>query len=174
MGTTTDKATLALTAFLDSWERHQQIMSSVCSVIGEGEKDLKASAKNSTIMEYLCHIHGSRSWWLSNVAPEYAAKLDELYVKKEGEWVLSADLETVKKQLVLSGKAVGEATRELIDAGVQQIGAYEHPVYFLQHMLWHESGHLAVILVSLRLVDKEPDETWEEANIWGRWRTEEL
>jgi uncharacterized damage-inducible protein DinB len=157
---------------LHSWDRHCTILNNLCGIIGEEESRLKAAPDRSSIGEHLCHIHEVRNYWLNQVSPQHAEPLGAVYTQQGDEWIPITDLEEIRRQLRLSGPAVREAVRALIEAGVEQVGPYTHPVQFLQHMLWHEAGHYSSIMLALHLGGKEPDEAWEEANVWGAWRTE--
>jgi len=81
----------------------------------------------------------------------------------------------LKMALASSGKAVGAALASGLAAGGPMQGGYvtyENPVLFVQHMIWHEGWHAGQIFLALRENGQEPAEDWEEANVWGVWRTE--
>lgn len=163
---------VATEAFLESWDRHVLILGNLCNEIGEEEKDFKAAPDGSTLGEYLCHIHECRYSWLKEVSAKSVEPLGAVYTHDGDTWMAITDLNEIKKQLDLSGKAVGDAVRELIDLGTTQAGPYDHPAFFLQHMLWHESGHFGVMTLAFRVAGQELDEEWEEENVWGVWRKE--
>ena len=163
---------VATDAFLESWDRHVRILGNLCKRIGEAEKSFKAAPDGSTLGEYLCHIHECRYGWLKQVSAKSVEPLGDVYVQSGDAWTAITDLHEIKKQLDLSGKAVGDAVRELIDSGATQAGPYDHPAFFLQHMLWHESGHYGVMTLAFRVAGQELDEEWEEENVWGEWRKE--
>jgi uncharacterized damage-inducible protein DinB len=122
---------------------------------------------------HLAHMHGTRRYFLSQVAPEHAADLASAYADREGTPV--ADLNVVKDCLEASGKAVREAVKDALAKGGPMAGGhavYENPVLFLQHMVWHEGWHVGLIFLALRINGQEPPEEWEEPNVWSQWRTE--
>lgn len=165
------KTDITTRELLASWDRHTRILSNLCTRIGAEERNLKASEDGSTLVGYLCHIHECRHEWLGTISPTHAALFGDVLERKGDAWTPISDLYEIKRQLNVSGQAVVDAVRDLIDAGKSQVGPYDHPVYFLQHMLWHESGHFAIMMLALRLAGKEPDEQWEEDNVWGIWRS---
>lgn len=161
-----------LDVVLESWNRECAIVNALAAWIGPDRLDLRIGDDEWTVGFHLCHIHEVRYFWLSRVAPEQAKRLGDLFPVVDGAAAASSDLGTIRKELALSGEVVGEAVRELIAAGTGAIGGYDHPIFFLQHMLWHDGWHVGEILMTLRSAGQAPDEAWEEANIWGRWRTE--
>ena len=118
-----------------------------------------------TIAEQLCHVHRVRCGWLGKVSPLHQARVGELSPTSE--------LFEIKNQLALSALAVRDATAEALARGTTKFGPYDHPVFFLQHMLWHEGYHFALISLALRNAGAEPSEDWEKTNVWGIWRVEE-
>ena len=158
-------------AIMESWERQTTILRNLCTRVGEDERVLKASNDGWPIDEHLCHIHESRYGWLTKVAPAIAASLGDVFVQNGDVWTPIQDLNEIKRQLALSGDAVGNAVREHLKAGTTKVGPYSHPIQFLQHMLWHEGYHFALITLALRLAGKECTEEWEEESVWGIWRS---
>jgi uncharacterized damage-inducible protein DinB len=156
---------------LASWERQTRILTNLFGLIGEEERGLKASVDGWPVVEHLAHIHEVRYGWLSKASKPHAAELGEVFEQHGEEWKPIADLDEIKRQLALSAAAVGNAVRELIAAGAGRVGPYSHPVHFLQHMIWHEGYHFAILTLALRLAGKEPGGEWEEENVWGVWRS---
>jgi uncharacterized damage-inducible protein DinB len=159
---------------LESWDRQVQILTNICSLIGETEKNLKPSEDGMPLYEQMCHVHEVRHGWLSSVSPELAETLGHTYKEAGETWEPIEDLEEIRKQLALSASAIGTAMREHLRAGTGRVGPYTHPIHFLQHMIWHEGYHFALITLALRLGGKEPAEVWEERNVWGIWRDPEV
>ena len=159
---------------LESWDRQTQILTNICSLIGETEKNLKPSDDGMPLYEQMCHIHEVRYGWLSKVSPELATTLGDTYTQNGETWVPIDDLDEIRRQLALSGAAIATGMREHLKAGTARVGPYTHPIHFLQHMIWHEGYHFALITLALRLGGKEPAEVWEERNVWGIWRDPEV
>lgn len=158
-------------ALLESWDRQRRIVAAVASRVDESNRKAKPSADGWPLDHQLAHIQGVRREWLSQFAPERGAVLGESFV--DGWKTPIGDLGAIKAQLDESGKAIREAVREALANGAAPSGGYDHPVLFLQHMVWHEGWHVGLILLALRLAGQEPSDEWEEANVWGEWRTEE-
>ena len=160
-------------ALLDSWDRQCRIVEAVASLIDESNRHLKPSEDGWSLDRQLAHMHNTRKFWLSQVAPERAATLGRAYSDDQGTPI--ADLDAIKSHLKASGMAVREAVREGLAQGGPMAGenvTYDNPVLLLQHMVWHDGWHVGLIFLGLRLNGQEPPEEWEEPNVWGLWRTE--
>lgn len=157
-------------ALLDSWDRQCRIVGAVASRIDEANRDVKPSADGWPLFHQLAHIHLVRRYWLSQVSPERGKALPETFV--DGWQTPIQDLEAIKAALNLSAQAIRDGVQELIENETGSVGGYDNPILFLQHMIWHEGWHVGLIFLGLRLNGQEPPEEWEEAHVWGEWRTE--
>ena len=158
---------------LESWDRQATIINNLADLIQPDQMNFVVTPGEWPIGEHLCHIHGTRRFWMRDMNPEYLNGLERLVVEKDGEWVPISDLALIREQLKDSAVKIREIMDDLLDHPTK-VGSYDHPVYFLQHMIWHEGWHTSSILSALRVNGQEPDESWEEPNIWGLWRTEEF
>lgn len=122
------------------------------------------------LYEQLAHIHLVRRYWLSQFDPDRVKELGSSYRQQWSDPI--DDLDTLRQLLEESARAVREAVAEAIKKGMVQVMAYDNPVLFLQHMVWHEGWHVGLIFLGLRLAGEEPPEEWEEKHVWGEWRTE--
>lgn len=156
-------------ALLDSWDRQCRIVSAAASLINESNRHVKPSEDGMSLDLQLAHMHGTRRYFLRNVDPERGAAIGSAYAS---EGVALADLDEIKSLLDQSGATVREVVRVALAKGVDQLGWYDNPVLFIQHMVWHEGWHIGLIFLALRLNGQEPAEEWEEETIWGEWRTE--
>lgn len=158
---------------LESWNRQAEIVNRLAGIVDENVLNAKPSEDGWTIGFHLCHMHGVRKGWLSEISPSHAESLESLI---EGGWqgTPSSDLRLIRAELRKSGEAVGTAFRDLMSRGVERIAPYDHPVHFLEHMVWHDGWHYGLIALALRLAGKELDEEWEERNVWGIWRDPEV
>ncbi len=157
-------------ALLDSWDRQCRILEAVASKINESNRQLKPSEDGWPLDKQLAHIHAVRQEWLSQISPARAEALGVAFV--DGWRTPIADLDAIKALLKSSGEAIRDAMGEALKDDLDQAGAYDNPVLFLQHMVWHEGWHVGLIMLALRLGGQEPTDEWEEANVWGEWRTE--
>lgn len=158
---------------LDSWDRQCRIVDAVATLIDEGNRHVKPSDDGWGLDRQLAHMHNVRRFFLSQVAPEHAARLTSASADDLGSPL--ADLEAIKACLQASGKAVRDAVRDGLKTGGPMASShvvYDNPIVLLQHMVWHDGWHVGLIFLALRLNGQEPPEEWEEPNVWGQWRTE--
>lgn len=127
---------------LDSWDRQCRIVEAVCTLIDEANRKAKPSEDGMALDAQLAHMHNTRKFWLSQVAPEHAAGLGSSYADREGTPI--ADLDAIKSNLHASGLAIREAVREGLEQGGGPMASehvtYDNPVLLLQHMVWHADG----------------------------------
>lgn len=156
---------------LDSWTRQCKILENFTGILTPELLNAKPSDDGWTVAFHLAHIHGTRRYWHMNAAGLEEPVGPSLYTFTEGEDpVPSHDLEVIKARLAESGQLVHDWVSEKIESGAQQVGNYDHPVYYLQHMIWHEGWHFALLMLAIRLAGQEPTDEWECANVWDMWR----
>lgn len=155
---------------LDSWDRQCTIVRNVASLVDEGNRTAKPSPDGKDLADQLAHIHLVRCGWLHNVMPEKAAALGPDFAPWNGP--VPDSLDERRARLDASEKAIRDFLAEQLPIGAP-VGGYDHPVLFLQHMVWHEGWHIGLMFLALRLNGQEPPEEWEEPNVWGLWRVEE-
>lgn len=158
-------------ALLDSWDRQCRIVKAVASRIDESNRNVKPSEDGWPLYHQLAHIHLVRQYWLTQVAPERKGTIEEAFT--DGWKTPIEDLDKIKSLLDVSAVAIREVMGDLLRKEPAPVGGYDHPVLFLQHMVWHEGWHVGLIYLAFRQNGQEPPEEWDEANVWGEWRTEE-
>lgn len=139
-------------------------------LVTKKNRHLKPSEDGMPLDEQLAHIHSVRWEWLGATGSPLAEDLGPAYRKIEGGYAPLEDLIEIQRQVGLSALAVGKAYESFVVEGGPQIKQYENPVLFLQHMVWHEGYHAALILLALRLAGEAPTDEWEETNLWVPWR----
>jgi uncharacterized damage-inducible protein DinB len=157
-------------ALLDSWDRQTQILKNLTNAIDETTRHAKPAEQSWSIDEHLAHVHETRYWWLSTISKERAKALGDTFVQQGDKYVPIEDLDEIRRQLDVSAKAVRDTLEEAFTSGATKLGPYDHPVLFLQHMVWHEGWHVGLIRLGLVNAGKEPTDEWEEKNIWELWR----
>jgi uncharacterized damage-inducible protein DinB len=161
-----------LEAILESWDRQAQIVDNIASIVTPELMGAKSREGEFSIGEHLCHIHGTRRWWIKEIDPKYLEGSASLYTEvSEDDYVASEDLDLIRQRLKESAASVRHAMVDLLPDG--KAGPYDHPLFYLQHMIWHEGWHVGAIFHAFRANGQEITEEWEEPNVWGLWRTEE-
>ena len=154
-----------LNAVLASWDRNNTILLNLLGALPKGALAARAMASSPSIAELFIHIHHVRLVFISEDAPEFAREL------RYEEWMKERDPERIAQMLSDSAKAVRQAARSRIESAQQLDLHYDHPILFLQHMIWHEGYHHGQIKLTLKLTgcpitDREAGPlTW---SVWTR------
>ena len=151
-------------ALLESWNRQCRILNNVAGLITPELAGAKSGEDEWPIGEHLAHTHNVRCWWLSQLAPEFMNGVNRI----EGPMSLGEIVELLGQ----SQAAVRRAMEFLLE-NPEKGQYYEHPVFYLQHMIWHEGWHVGAIMRVLRDKGQAPSDEWEELNMWAQWRPAE-
>jgi uncharacterized damage-inducible protein DinB len=158
----TDEQSL-LEALLDSWDRNNTILVNLLRAVPEGALDARAVEGSKTVAEMFLHIHGTRQSLLSEDAPEFA--LEPL---KQG-WRETRDPDRIAEMLNASAGAVRAAVKNRVETGKQMLVRYDHPILFLQHMVWHEGYHHGQIKLALKAMGRPLDDEEIGRVTWHVW-----
>jgi uncharacterized damage-inducible protein DinB len=152
-----------LEALLDSWDRNNTILVNLLRALPEGGLEVKSMDGSPSIGELFTHIRYVRLVFVFEDAPEFARELPA------EEWAVERDRGRMAQMLNDSAKAVRDAVKSRVQAGRHMDLHYDHPILFLQHMVWHEGYHHGQIKLALKLAGRPI--TDEEAGpvTWGVW-----
>lgn len=165
---------MKLEALLDSWDRNCRIIGNLASLVTDDLKSIRPAPGRLDLEDQFAHVHSTRVEWVNSCAPQHCDGLEYLFEPVDGVWQAKKDFANTQAQLDLSAKAIRNAVQEALVKEVGVFGPYDHPVLLLQHMIWHEGWHSGMIMLALEQAGREPDEVWEDRNIWGLWRAPEL
>ena len=149
-----------LEALLDSWDRNNTILVNLLRALPAETLGATAMQGSPSVAELFTHIHYVRLIFVSEDAPEFARELPG------EEWSAEQDPARIAQMLNDSAQAVREAVQGRLAAGRAMDLHYDHPILFLQHMIWHEGYHHGQIKLALKaaghpLPDKEIGQrTW--------------
>ena len=161
MSTTKDPSLLE--ALLNSWDRNNTILVNLLRAVPEGALDARAVEGSKTVAEMFLHIHGTRLFVLSEDAPEFA--LEPL---KQG-WRETRDVDRIAQMLNESAGAVRAAVKSRLETGKEMLVRYDHPILFLQHMVWHEGYHHGQIKLALKAMGRPLDDEEIGRVTWHLW-----
>ena len=108
-------------------------------------------------------MHFVRLVFLSEDVPEFSGALPEK------EWGDERDRDRIAKMLNESARAVRDAVKNRIESGREMKEHYDHPILFLQHMIWHEGYHHGQIKLALKAVGKPLDDEEIGRVTWDVW-----
>jgi uncharacterized damage-inducible protein DinB len=156
-----------LEPLLDSWDRNNRILVNLARLVPEGGLGARATADSPTVAQMFTHIHYVRLIVITEDAPELAGELvKELPAE---EWMDERDAERIARMLEESAKAVRITLQKKIEAGGEMKLRYDHPLLFLQHMIWHEGYHHGQIKLALKLAGQTIDDETAGAGTWHLW-----
>lgn len=133
-----------LDLLLDSWDRNNTILTNLLRIIPEGGLDARATSTSPSVGELFTHMHYVRLVFVGEDAPEFSRHVPK------SEWVVERDRERMTQMLNDSAIAVRDAVKGRLLEGRGMDLHYDHPILFLQHMVWHEGYHHGQIKLALK------------------------
>ncbi len=152
-----------LNALLDSWDRNNTILLNLLGAIPEGGLDAKAIADSPSVAEMFGHIHYVRLVFVLEDAPDFAKTMPEK------EWAAERDVARMQAMLKESAAVVRTAVQKRVEAGEEMKEHYDHPILFLQHMIWHEGYHHGQIKLALKLAGHPIPDDMAGPLTWDIW-----
>jgi hypothetical protein len=101
--------------------------------------------------------------FVSEDAPEWAGPL------VPREWIRETDPERLAAGLESSAHAVRDAVEDCLRSGKPMRQHYDHPLLFLQHMIWHEGYHHGQIKLALKVAGQPFDDKQIGPLTWSVW-----
>jgi uncharacterized damage-inducible protein DinB len=148
---------------LDSWDRNNRILVNLLRGLPSDALVHRALPNSPTVSEMFTHMHFVRLIFLSENAPDLAIEVPER------EWVEELDVNRLADELDHSAAAVRTGVRTLITSGRQTNVHYDHPLLFLQHMIWHEGYHHGQIKLALKAGGQAFDDEVIGRITWDVW-----
>jgi len=154
-----------LEVLLGSWYRNNTILVNLLHALPNGGLDVRPMADSPSVSQMFMHMHYGRLVLVSEDAPEFAKELPQ------EEWTVERDPSRIAALLNQSAATVRDAVKGRMQAGRELNLHYDHPILFLQHMIWHEGYHHGQIKLALKMAGLPiPNEqagpvTW---SIWMR------
>jgi uncharacterized damage-inducible protein DinB len=152
-----------LNELLDSWDRNNTILVNLLRALPEEGLDVRAIEGGPSIAELFTHIHYVRLVFVSEDAPEFAKALPEK------EWASESDTNRIAQMLNDSAQVVREAVKSRVESGREMNLHYDHPILFLQHMIWHEGYHHGQIKLALKLAGRPITDDEAGPVTWDVW-----
>jgi uncharacterized damage-inducible protein DinB len=156
-----------LEALLDSWDRNNTILVNLLRVLPEGALQIRAMDGSPSVAEMLTHMHYVRLVLVSEDAPEFAPNLSKELPKEE--WAAERDPDRIAQMLNDSAKIVRDAAKSKLEAGRAMNRHYDHPILFLQHLIWHEGYHHGQIKLALKVAGRPVDDDVAGPVTWHIW-----
>ncbi len=152
-----------LEPLLNSWDRNNTILLNLLRAIPTGGLEARATPDSPSVAQMFTHIHFVRLVFVLEDAPEFTQTLPE------EEWAIERDVTQISQKLIESVQTVRDAVKGRLETNQGMNQHYDHPILFLQHMIWHEGYHHGQIKLALKLAGSHiPDDT-VGAGTWGIW-----
>lgn len=152
-----------LEALLDSWDRNNRILVGLARAVPADAMDVRAAPGSPSVAEMFSHMHYVRLVFVAEDTPESAVPLPA------GEWVAERDPDRLARMLDDSARVVQDAVTRRLSAGRAMDQHYDHPVLFLQHMIWHEGYHHGQIKLALKLAGRTIPNATAGPISWRVW-----
>jgi len=152
-----------LDALLDSWDRGNAILVNLLRALPPGGLEARLTPDSPAVARLFTHIHYVRLAFISEDAPEFATELPD------HEWADEPDPDRIAKMLDQSARQVRDAVQSKTEAGEAMNLHYDHPILFLQHMLWHEGYHHGQIKLTLKATGRPIPNKQAGPITWGVW-----
>jgi uncharacterized damage-inducible protein DinB len=116
--------------------------------IPDGGMDARATPDSPSVEQMFAHLHYVRLVFISEDAPEFATEMPSQ------EWAQQYDRERMAEMLNHSARIVRDAVEDRLESGRAMNRHYDHPILFLQHMIWHEGYHHGQIKLALKIAGR--------------------
>jgi uncharacterized damage-inducible protein DinB len=156
-----------LEALLDSWDRNNTILVNLLRVLPQGALQIRSMDGGPSVGEMLTHMHYVRLVLVSEDAPEFAPSFGQELPKEE--WAAEHDPDRIAQMLNDSAKVVRDVLRSKLESGRAMNRHYDHPILFLQHLIWHEGYHHGQIKLALKLAGRPIDDEVAGPVTWHVW-----
>ncbi len=152
-----------LDALLDSWDRNNTILVNLLRALPRDVLGVRAMADSPTVAQLFTHIHSVRLVFVVENAAELAVDLPG------EEWVDERDPDRIAAMLEASARVVRDAVEGRLQSGRGMDLHYDHPILFLQHMIWHEGYHHGQIKLSLKSAGRPMSDDDAGPLTWDVW-----
>lgn len=148
---------------LDSWDRNNTILVNLLRLVPKSGLEDRAMDNSPSVAQMFTHIHYVRLVFVSEDVPECAVEVPD------GEWATELDTARLGEMLNESAKVVRDAVESRMKSGKEMNVHYDHPILFLQHMIWHEGYHHGQIKLALKLAGRAISDDAVGRGTWGVW-----
>jgi uncharacterized damage-inducible protein DinB len=152
-----------LEVLLDSWDRNNNILVNLLVAVPKNLLEAKPLDDSPSIAQMFHHIHYVRLIFVSEDAPEFAAKVPE------NEWVAESNPDRMAQMLNESSQVVRDAVKNKVETRQDMLLHYDHPILFLQHMIWHEGYHHGQIKLALKRAGHAISDQDAGKFTWSLW-----
>lgn len=151
-----------LDALLNSWDRNNTILLNLLSKLPQEGLEARAIEGSPSVLDLFNHIHYVRLVFVAEDAPKFVRPLPE-------EWSGERDPGRLAELLKESSEAVRQAVKGRLEGGQEMDLHYDHPILFIQHMIWHEGYHHGQIKLALKAAGRPLNNEEAGPITWRVW-----
>jgi len=152
-----------LEALVESWDRNNTILVNLLRAVPKGGLEARVMQGSPSVAQMFTHLHYVRLVFVAEDVPECAVEVPK------GEWVTELDPDRMAEMLNESAKVVRDAITARVKTRQEMNIHYDHPILFLQHMIWHEGYHHGQIKLALKLAGRAISDDEIGRVTWGVW-----
>ena len=152
-----------LDALLDSWDRNNTILVNLLHLVPPNALEVRATKDSPSISEMFTHMHYVRLVLISEDAPDFPVEVPDI------EWAAERNPYRIAGMLNESAKSVRDIVKLRLEKNRDMELHYDHPLLFLQHMIWHEGYHHGQIKLALKLAGHAISDEQVGPGTWGVW-----
>ena len=153
-----------LEAFLNSWDKNNQILVNLLGALPAGGLEAKITATSHSVSEMFVHLYHERMVSLSEEVPE----LDAVVPQKE--WQFESNREVIAEKLNSSARLVRTAVKKRIEEGRKTDLNYDHPIPLIQLLIFHDAYHHGQIKSALKVAGIPLSDDIAGPLTWDVWR----
>ncbi len=142
-----------LDAILETWNRNTTVILNILKALPEGGIDASDTNGQWTVAHHLADMQGANLEWLKASSPEFAKNLPVLYTEDTNSplgWIPERNLNNLITAFQTTSEAVAQSVQHHVETQTPFGEVYEHPIYFLQHMIYHQAYHTGQIIWALK------------------------
>lgn len=140
-------------AILETWRRNTTVLTNILQALPEGGIDAMDTGGKWTVAHHLADMQGATLEWLNASSPKFTPNLEPLYFDDSSNpagWGAERNLPKIIAAFGTSSRAVEDAVRHHLETNESFGEVYANPIYFLQHMIWHQAYHMGQIVWALK------------------------
>jgi uncharacterized damage-inducible protein DinB len=152
-----------LAVVLDSLDRNNRILVNLLRALPPDVMAARVMPTSQSVTEMFVHMLYVRLIFITEDAPDHVSP------QPPREWLRETDPKRIADGLDSSAVIVRDVVEDYVSFGKAMQQHYDHPILFLQHMIWHEGYHHGQIKLALKVAGHPLDDKQVGPGTWGLW-----
>ena len=158
---------------LETWDRSHTILVGLLSALPQGGLEARTTEGSPSIAELFAHIHFVRLAAVYENDPTLAEAHPDGVPADENEWRAEPNPSRLSEMLNGSAAVVRGAVEGWLTPADPDLSTllkrYDHPMFLLQHLLWHEAYHVGQMKLALKAAGLPMSDQEAGPLTWGMW-----